>query len=41
MAGGGGGDDGFIFEEDGFPIAPINFALPEIEPESRYIHGEN
>eukprot|EP00111_Clytia_hemisphaerica_P025026 TCONS_00073696-protein len=36
--GGGGGVDGFIFEEDGFPIAPINFALPEIEPESRYIH---
>jgi len=30
-------DDGLMIEEDDFPLAPL--ALPEIEPESRYIHG--
>ena len=29
----------FHLEEDGFPVFPIGMAVPEIEPESRYIHG--
>ena len=31
-------EEGFHFEEDGLHVFP---AVPEIEPESRFIHGKN